>query len=118
MNIQSQYFTQFVAALAFVLNHSIPIWAQSLPDTSPTSSRLGINLAGPEDWATELPFVDVFRTARPWISQAKRRLGPGTRINVDEFGWVEELQPGCYAEAMLCTISGGPLPIGNLHGAL
>ena len=31
--------------------------------------RLGINLNGPADWNTELPFVDVFRLSRPWISQ-------------------------------------------------
>ena len=30
---------------------------------------LGINLAGPEDWNTELPFVDVFHLSREWISQ-------------------------------------------------
>lgn len=26
--------------------------------------RLGMNLAGPADWNTELPFVDVFRLSR------------------------------------------------------
>ena len=31
--------------------------------------RLGMNLNGPADWNTELPFVDVFRLSRPWISQ-------------------------------------------------
>ena len=30
---------------------------------------LGINLSGPADWNTELPFVDAFRLARAWISQ-------------------------------------------------
>lgn len=34
-----------------------------------SSARMGINLAGPADWNTELPFVDVFRMSRPWISQ-------------------------------------------------
>jgi hypothetical protein len=33
--------------------------------------RLGINLAGPADWNTELPLVDVFRLSRTWISQKK-----------------------------------------------
>ena len=32
---------------------------------------LGINLAGPADWNTELPFVDAFRLSRAWISQKK-----------------------------------------------
>ena len=78
------------------------------PDAKP---RLGINLAGPADWMTELPFVDAFRTARPWISQKKGAgWGQGPELAVDEFGWVKRLEPGCYAEAMLCTISGGHYP--------
>ena len=62
---------------------------------------------------TELPFVDVFRTARPWISQKKGAgWGQGPELAVDEFGWVKRLEPGCYAEVMLCTISGGHYPGG------
>jgi hypothetical protein len=81
------------------------------PDAKP---RLGINLAGPADWMTELPFVDVFRTARPWISQKKGAgWGQGPELALDEFGWVKRLEPGCYAEAMLCTISGGHYPAGT-----
>lgn len=81
------------------------------PDAKP---RLGINLAGPADWMTELPFVDVFRTARPWISQKKGAgWGQGPELAVDEFGWVKQLEPGCFAEAMLCTISGGHYPAGT-----
>lgn len=38
-------------------------------ENAASQPRLGINLAGPADWMTELPFVDVFRTSRPWISQ-------------------------------------------------
>ena len=80
------------------------------PDAKP---RLGINLAGPADWATELPFVDVFRTSRPWISQRKGAgWGQGPELAIDEFGWVKQLQPDCYAESMLCTISGGHYPSG------
>jgi hypothetical protein len=80
------------------------------PDGQP---RLGINLAGPADWATELPFVDVFRTSRPWISQRKGAgWGQGPELAIDRFGWVKELQPGCYAESMLCTISDGHYPSG------
>jgi len=81
------------------------------PDANP---RLGINLAGPADWMTELPFVDVFRTSRPWISQKKGAgWGQGPELALDEFGWVKQLEPGCYAEAMLCTISGGHYPAGT-----
>jgi hypothetical protein len=33
-------------------------------------------------------------------------------LALDEFGWVQSLPPGCYAEAMLCTIRGGHYPAG------
>ena len=60
---------------------------------------------------TELQFVDVFRTAHPWSTSEKgHRLGQGPELAVDEFGWVKRLEPGCHAEAMLCTISGGHYP--------
>lgn len=76
-------------------------------------ARLGMNLAGPADWATELPFVDVFRTSRPWVSQKKGvAWGQGPELVLDELGWVKKLEQGCYAESMLCTISGGHYPAG------
>lgn len=87
--------------------------AQDQRRTPPVSPRLGINLAGPADWATELPFVDVFRMSRPWISQRKGEAwGKGPELAINELGWVQELQPGCYAETMLCTIRGGHYPSG------
>jgi hypothetical protein len=74
---------------------------------------LGMNLAGPADWMTELPFVDVFRTSRPWISQRKGAgWGQGPALEIDKLGWVKKLEPDCYAEAMVCTISGGHYPGG------
>jgi len=75
--------------------------------------RLGINLHGPADWNTELPFVDVFRMSRRWISQRKGAgWGQGPELELDRFGWVKRLEPGCYAETMLCTIRGGHYPSG------
>ena len=76
--------------------------------------RLGMNLAGPADWNTELPFVDVFRLSRPWISQQEGQpWGKGPALELDEHGWVERLQPGCYAETLMCTIDGGRYPSGR-----
>lgn len=80
------------------------------PEAQP---RLGINLAGPSDWMTELPFVDVFRNSRPWISQRQGAgWGKGPELALDDWGWVTRLEPGCYAEAMVCTISRGHFPSG------
>jgi hypothetical protein len=79
--------------------------------------RLGMNLSAPEDYGTELPFVDVFHTARPWISQRKGAgWGKGPALAMDEHGWVTRLEPGCWAETLLCTIradaAGGHYPGG------
>jgi hypothetical protein len=76
--------------------------------------RMGMNLAGPADWATELPFVDVFRFSRPWISQgAGAEWGKGPALDLDKHGWVTRLAPGCRAETFLCTIDGGHYPQGD-----
>ncbi len=77
-------------------------------------ARLGMNLAGPADWNTELPFVDVFRMSRPWISQRKDQgWGKGPDLELDEYGWVKRLEPDCWAETLMCTIDGGHYPSGR-----
>lgn len=91
------------------------------PSAAPTAAaekgaqpRLGINLAGPADWNTELPFVDVFRLSRTWISQKKGAgWGKGPELQLDEHGWVKRLEDDCYAETPLCTIEGGRYPGGH-----
>lgn len=78
------------------------------------TARLGMNLAGPADWNTELPFVDVFRMSRPWISQREGAAwGKGPELSLDEYGWVRRLEEGCFAETLLCTIDGGHYPSGR-----
>ena len=71
---------------------------------SPSRSRLGINLTGLTDWNTEFPFVDLFRTSRPWISQQKGKpWGKGPPLDLDQHGWVRSLQPDCWAETLMGT---------------
>ncbi|MBI9015943.1 MAG: hypothetical protein JEZ07_01655 [Phycisphaerae bacterium] len=78
------------------------------------SPELGINLAGPADWNTELPFVDVFRLSRKWISQQKGQpWGKGPALELDSKGWVKKLKDNCWAETLMCTIDGGHYPSGN-----
>jgi hypothetical protein len=58
------------------------------------ASKLGINLNGPADWNTELPFVDVFRFSRPWIShRTGAAWGQGPKPALDAQGWVTRLEP-------------------------
>lgn len=103
-----------LSVLAAVFAGSYRSHAPAADEAVPsTKARMGINLAGPADWATELPFVDVFRTSRPWVSQRKGSpYGQGPALELDEWGWVKKLEPGCFAETPLCTISGGHFPGG------
>lgn len=88
--------------------------ASALAETPTPKPALGINLAGPADWNTELPFVDVFRLSRRWISQQKgAAFGKGPELALDEHGWITRLEPDCFAETPLCTISGGHYPSGE-----
>jgi len=78
----------------------------------PKHSRIGINLAGPADWNTEHPFVDVFKLSRRWISQKKGSpWGQGPQLNRDINGWVTSLESNCWAEALILT--GGFAPVGE-----
>ncbi|NOY80883.1 MAG: hypothetical protein GXP31_07735 [Kiritimatiellaeota bacterium] len=87
--------------------------ADAVPPSAPRP-RLGMNLAGPADWNTELPFVDVFKLSRPWISQKKGMAwGKGPKLELDKHGWVKRLAPDCWAETLLCTIRGGHYPGGR-----
>lgn len=75
--------------------------------------QIGMNLAGPADYASELPFVDVFRTSRAWISQRKGAgWGQGPALELDEWGWVKKLEPGCTVTTPMCTVEAGHYPGG------
>lgn len=80
----------------------------------PAMPRLGINLAELADWNTELPFVDMFRLSRAWTSQAPNApWGKGPKLALDASGWVQSLEPGHWAEAPMCTATGGRYPTGT-----
>jgi hypothetical protein len=65
-------------------------------------ARLGTNLAQLADWSRELPFVDAFKSARPWISQLQgASWGSGPALALDANGWITSLQPGQYAETIM-----------------
>lgn len=95
-----------VVALAVIL---------SMPQGAPKgSASLGINLAGLADWSTEIPFVDVFRMSREWVSQREgASWGQGPKLALDEHGWVKRLAPGTWAETPMNTIEGDHYPSGT-----
>ena len=96
--------------LVFVM---IPIFASA--EAVPISNaRLGMNLSGPCDWNTELPFVDLFHFSRRWISQREGAAwGTGPKITLDDHGWVKQLDTGCSVETFLYSLSGGHYPAGE-----
>ena len=81
--------------------------------TAPAPSRLGINLSAVVDWGSELPFVDLFRLSRPWISQQQgASWGGGPGLHLDEHGWVRRLARGTWAETLMLTREKGVYPGG------
>lgn len=101
---------RFAAALSALIS----LVVSALPIAAAAAARLGINLSGPADWNTELPFVDVFKLSRPWISQKDGQpWGGGPDLDLDQYGWVKQLEPDCYAETLLCTIDAGRYPAGT-----
>jgi hypothetical protein len=63
---------------------------------------LGTNLTQVADYNREWPFVDAFKTARPWIAQAQgASWGQGPALALDSNGWITSLQSGQYAETIM-----------------
>ncbi|WP_239005417.1 cellulose-binding protein [Gloeothece citriformis] len=60
---------------------------------SPKSVEIGTNLNGIADWSTQLPFIDGFKSSRPWITQTKGKWNTNEteQLNLDENGWVKSL---------------------------
>ncbi len=88
--------------------------AGAVEGSEPARPRLGINLAGVADWNTELPFVDVFRMSRVWVSQqAGQPWGKGPPLTLDQHGWVTRLESNCWAETPLCNVEPGHYPSGE-----
>lgn len=75
---------------------------------------LGMNLAGVTDWSSELVFIDAFKSARPWISQARGQpWGKGGPLDLDDRGHVRSLRDGQFAETVVWTDFGTRYPAGR-----
>lgn len=67
---------------------------------------VGVNLDFVLDYAPETPFRDLYKTARPWISQhSDSEWGEGPPLDLTEDGqWVRSLKPGQFATTLIaCT---------------
>ncbi|MGF1536827.1 MAG: cellulose-binding protein [Elainellaceae cyanobacterium] len=73
--------------------------AAASPDMPmPGTHQLGTNLTGIADWSTQMPFIDAFKSSRPWISQCAETnsncgwsTGEEDQLDLDEAGWVRSL---------------------------
>jgi hypothetical protein len=69
--------------------------------TAPPRSPLGMNVAGLDDWSTEITFLDAFKTSRPWFSGSRSTWADGRALDLDADGWVRSLQPGQFARTLM-----------------
>ncbi len=56
--------------------------------------QLGTNLDFLVDWSTEMPFVDLMRTSRPWTSGTIETPEGGPPLLLDAHGWPRTIAPG------------------------
>ena len=76
--------------------------------------HFGLNIGGIADYSSELPFTDIFKTSRVWISQREGAdWGKGPQLALDEHGYVTRLGPGGSAETPMLTDLGGRFPQGE-----
>ena len=98
--------------LAFLMVTCIK-YANAHEDRVP-ESRLGINLSGLAAWNSELPLVDVFRSAQRWASNyVGGAWNHGPELELDENGWVTRIEPDCVVYAGVCLINDGRYPAGD-----
>lgn len=71
--------------------------ASADPSTDGAKATIGIGLTGVYDWSPQQPFLDVFKTARPWIVHKPGQWAGGGVKDLaaagalDENGWVTRL---------------------------
>ena len=72
------------------------------------TSAVGSNLAGVADYSRDIPFVDLFKSSRPWISGSDKKWDDKRPIDLDENGWVRSLRPGQVARTLMLSKGGHP----------
>lgn len=102
---------------------SVPSTTSTVPNTTDTEEKvlygsekswLGTNLAGVADFGADWPFVDIFKTSRPWISGTfEGAWDDGRELDLDENGWVKSLLPDQVARTTLYFGAPEYFPTGN-----
>ena len=85
--------------LTFCAALEAPAQAQEAAPSPGGSLPLAMNLSGVNDWATQQPFIDVMKTARPWIGHMPGQWGGASHTDLaaagylDDNGWPVEIPP-------------------------
>lgn len=83
------------------LNGPVPedLPPQDLGQKSPSQQPIAMNLMPVADWSPQAPFLDHFKTARPWIGHLPGQWGGASETDLaqagylDEAGWPTALPP-------------------------
>jgi hypothetical protein len=124
MTRRMQRLLPLVAGAALFCVEPTPPAQDSIPDTTtitppagdgPTPSpAMGMNLTMVNDWSTEWPFADVFKSSRYWISQRDGAAwGEGGALATDAEHWITRLDPGQYATTIVLNDVSGHQPGGE-----
>lgn len=70
---------------------------------------VGINLSAVCDWCAEIQFLDVFKSARPWVNWNH----PDYAFDLDANGYIRSLEPGMEAYTLVFTDLAGHYPKGR-----
>lgn len=71
-----------------------PTASPSSPPIPVVPSPLGTNIDAPSYWSTQLPFIDLFKYSKPWVSGDSANWDNGNPIATDSNGWVTAIAPG------------------------
>lgn len=95
---------------------------KALPALAPiTNPNLALGLAGVNDWSVQQPFLDVMKTARPWVGHLPGQWGGwghddlAAKGHLDENGWPKSLPPELSAIATL-ILTDLPADAGGMAG--
>lgn len=80
------------------------------------NSPMAMNLDGLSDWNREMPFQDVFKQSRTWISQLDgQSWGTGPELDLDANGWVKTLNSADHYVTSVVLLDIPSRPTGNYH---
>ncbi len=84
--------------------------AALLPETGLSDPALAVGLTGLSDWSTQLPFIDLMRSARPWTGHLEGQWGEVEPAELEaggfltEEGWPRRLPEGVVSlESFILT---------------